>query len=415
MSMDPGPAPASVLYITYDGLLEPLGASQVLPYVEALRRRGFSIELLSFEKEADLAHPGRTEALAGRLAQWGVRWRRLAYHGRPSLPATAWDVLQGRRHVRRWAAAVHRAGRTGLVHARGYLPGMMALAGRQPPAVRLLFDMRGFWVDERIEGGYWGSGSVPVRLGRRLERRLLRDADHLILLTHRASEQLPELAGGSPVPSWAVIPTCVDLDRFSVPSDPTAARRKVDIDGGGPVLIHIGTLTGWYDGPATMRVARAFVEQTGGTFVILTRDVREARSMTSEAGLSARIETALPADVPTWLQAADAGLALVRPSPSKDASFPTKIGEYLATGLAVLTTPVGDMASFEDPCCLRLLTEQTEVEAASWIAEAIEGPERQARARAAAERHLGVVAGAQVLEEVYAALGVGADETGAPS
>ncbi|NJD18051.1 MAG: hypothetical protein FIA95_02020, partial [Gemmatimonadetes bacterium] len=117
----------SVLYISYDGLLEPLGASQILPYVRRLRARGIALEILSFEK-ADACGRDHREALEHDLAQEGIGWTALRYHKRPTLPATALDVWRGRRFVRRWALALRREGRAGLVHARGYLPGLMGLA-----------------------------------------------------------------------------------------------------------------------------------------------------------------------------------------------------------------------------------------------------------------------------------------------
>ena len=43
---------AKVLYITYDGILEPLGQSQVLNYLEKLSK-DHEITLMSFEKKQD--------------------------------------------------------------------------------------------------------------------------------------------------------------------------------------------------------------------------------------------------------------------------------------------------------------------------------------------------------------------------
>ncbi len=40
----------SILYITYDGLLEPLGQSQVLAYLERMSDR-LLIHIMSFEKK----------------------------------------------------------------------------------------------------------------------------------------------------------------------------------------------------------------------------------------------------------------------------------------------------------------------------------------------------------------------------
>src|SRR2546422_345009 len=43
----------SILYISYDGLMEPLGQSQVLQYLKGLADEHFEITLITFEKKAD--------------------------------------------------------------------------------------------------------------------------------------------------------------------------------------------------------------------------------------------------------------------------------------------------------------------------------------------------------------------------
>ncbi|HSG08332.1 MAG TPA: glycosyltransferase [Longimicrobiales bacterium] len=395
---------ADVLYVTYDGLLEPLGASQVLPYVRYLSRKGVSLEILSFEKpEADRGE--RRVHLERSLAAEGIGWTGLRYHRAPTLPATAWDVLVGRKEVGRWATALRRQGRRGLVHARGYLPGLMGMAGKARGA-KLLFDMRGFWVDERIQGGYWAPDGINARIGRWVERRVLRGADHLIVLTRKSIQRLEALTGASP-PPHAVVPTCVDLDRFVPAADPGALREHLGI-GAGPVLMHVGTLSGWYDGRATLEIARAFVDRTGGSFVVLSRDGDEVRRLSAEVGLDPVVRFVQPEEVHRWLQAADAGLALPRPSPSEDARFPTKIGEYLACGLAVLATPIGDLPDLSDPRCLRLLGPGTDrSEDVGWLARIVTDPARPVAARALAEARLGVAEGGDTLLGVYASLGVG--------
>jgi len=362
------------------------------------------MELLSFEKP-DAFEPGRREALERALTQEGIPWKALRYHRAPSLPATAFDVWMGRRQVRRWARGLRAAGRAGVVHARGYVPGLIGLAGTGLGA-KLLFDMRGFWVDERIQGGYWSPGSVQVRIGRWMERRLLTRAQHLILLTRRGGGRLTELSLGAAPPPWTVVPTCVDLERFTPARDKGTLRAELGI-GRGPVLLHTGTVVGWYDGRFTMDVGRAFVDRTGGTFVVLTREVDEAHRLAREAGVEPLVRFVPPDEMPRWVQAADAGLALPRISPAKDASFPTKIAEYLACGLAVLATPIGDVPELEDGVSLRLVGGPDDVPGAvAWLAAAVADPRLAATARAQAEARLGVDRGAETLLEVYHRLGV---------
>jgi hypothetical protein len=43
---------AYILYLTYDGLNDPLGQSQILPYLEGLAEKGYGITVISFEKSA---------------------------------------------------------------------------------------------------------------------------------------------------------------------------------------------------------------------------------------------------------------------------------------------------------------------------------------------------------------------------
>jgi hypothetical protein len=40
-----------ILYITYDGLTDPLGQSQILPYLKGLSQYGYRFTILSFEKK----------------------------------------------------------------------------------------------------------------------------------------------------------------------------------------------------------------------------------------------------------------------------------------------------------------------------------------------------------------------------
>ena len=47
------------LFLTYDGLLSPLGQSQILPYLRGLHQEGHEVSVLSFERARDgLAQPG---------------------------------------------------------------------------------------------------------------------------------------------------------------------------------------------------------------------------------------------------------------------------------------------------------------------------------------------------------------------
>src|ERR1043166_8563945 len=115
-----------VLFVSYNGMLDPLGQSQVIPYLRELAKRGVKFTLLSFERTKAFTPEGvrQCEQLREKLQGHGIEWHWLRYHQRPSVPATIYDVLAGIRK----ASSLMRRNRIEMVHARGHIPATIALA-----------------------------------------------------------------------------------------------------------------------------------------------------------------------------------------------------------------------------------------------------------------------------------------------
>lgn len=325
-----------ILFLSYDGVLEPLGQSQILPYVRGLASIGAAMTLVSFEKRSDIKAFGRIQTLRTQLSAKGIRWVHLTYHKRPTLLATSFDLLGGLFQ----AVAVVRRDQVRVVHARSYVPALIAWLLKRLLGVRLIFDMRGFWADERVEGGLWPAEGYLYRVAKRLERRILKDADEIVTLTERARRTV-EHWPGLQAPRVSVIPTCVDLERFSAPA---RARLPNPL----PVFIYTGSLGTWYLLGEMLR----FVEEAANRFprarfLLLTRNREEAARELVGSKLAPDVVTVravAPSEVPMWLAQADAGLAFYKPGWARQATCPTKVGEYLAMGLPVVVNEaVGDM------------------------------------------------------------------------
>ncbi|MBV0913474.1 glycosyltransferase [Anianabacter salinae] len=325
------------LYITYDGVLEPLGQSQVLGYLERLSR-DHDLWLVSFEKPADLQDGARRAALAARLDGLGIRWTALRYHKRPSAIATAWDILAGFA-VGLWLVLRHRIG---VLHARSYVPAAMALPIKRITGARFLFDMRGFWADERTDGGLWPVGGRLYRVTKWLETRFLRGADHLVTLTHASARELASFPAfaGRPMPPVSIIPTCADLDRFALSPPPPATPF---------VFGYVGSFGTWYMLDETMLAFRAVLaRRPEALFLIVNRNEHDMiRAAYARAGLPQdRLDlvSAAHGEVPAQIARMHVAAALIRPCFSKIASAPTKLAEYLGCGVPCLgNVGVGDM------------------------------------------------------------------------
>jgi len=82
-----------VLYLSYDGVLEPLGQSQVVAYLEQLAG-DYAIHLVAFEKQTDLDDTSACLHVSARLSRAGIHWHPRTCHKRPSALATAWDIFR---------------------------------------------------------------------------------------------------------------------------------------------------------------------------------------------------------------------------------------------------------------------------------------------------------------------------------
>jgi glycosyltransferase involved in cell wall biosynthesis len=338
----------STLYLCYFGLREPLVQTQVLPYLRQLAGAGVSVGLLTFEPEMGRAWDAAALAAErARLAGEGLEWSALPYHKRPSALATAWDVLAGA-----WAAArVVRRGRADVLHARAHVPVAMALLARLvAPRCRIVFDVRGLMAEEYADAGVWAEGSVMFRAVKWLERVGLRRADQVVVLTERMREWVvgEGLAADEKV---TVIPCCVGLARFDAAGSGTASSDSADAGGNGSrrfEVVYAGAVTGLYlleEMAGFFKALRAL--RPDAFFRVLTRaPAADVSAKLGGAGLDPEdfhVAAVDPAEVPGHLARARLGLSFRKPTFSQIASSPTKIPEYLAAGLPVVSNAgIGD-------------------------------------------------------------------------
>lgn len=326
-----------ILYISYDGMLEPLGQSQVLAYLTRLAGP-WRIHLISFEKPEDWARIAERERIEKWIADAGIVWHPLRYHKRPSAIATAWDIGMGIA-LGLWLVLRHRLR---VVHARSYVPSVMALALKRLTGVKYLFDMRGFWADERVDGGLWPRGGRMFRIAKSFERHFLLGADHVVSLTRAAVREVAlfDYLQGR-MPPMTVIPTCADLGKFK--------PMQVARGGGDFVLGYLGSAGTWYLFDEVIACfARLLRMRPGARLLILNRSehawIRERLAVSGIPATAVELLALSHADVPSQVARMDAGVFFIKPVFSKQASAPTKLAEFLGCGIPCIgNAGVGDM------------------------------------------------------------------------
>lgn len=421
-------SPLEALFISYDGVLEPKGASQVVPLIDALTRHGVRARLLSFEKISDLNDTRRCQQLRDHLDTRHIEWTPLRYHKRPRVMGTSLDIVVGVVN----AVGMARARRFHVVHARSYVPGLIGCILKLFFGARLVFDMRGFWPEERVEMGLFRPHGLLYRTAKRCERFLLSCSDHVVVLTESAKRILRDREASTRMQGRraprekpiSVVPCCADLERFHPMPKAHQLMRDLGLED-NLIIGNIGAVNERYMLLEMFRFAFHIKSHRPETrFVYLTgQDPSGVRSLAVEAGLRDEdllVTAAEPTDMPRWLSMFRLGVFFLRPSYAAKASSYTKLAEFLACGVPVATnTGVGDVDKLlQTNQCGVLLPGLTEADlkaaarqALTWLNGDEVSADARKSCRATAEKHFALEEGAAQFLSIYQSLAFPDDAT----
>ncbi|HZU84347.1 MAG TPA: glycosyltransferase [Polyangiaceae bacterium] len=332
---------ADVLYLSFDGVLQPLAFSQVVRVVAGLARRGHRYHVLSLERPADLAQPGLRRAVEAQLLSAGAAWTPLAQGAMGSPRAAARAIIRATER----AVAISRRHQIRLAHARGYVSALVARALERLLGVPYVFDARGYWIEERSGPGNWFSGALSYAAGKYVEQKLFRGARAVVTLTELQAADVASGLFGPPPRLLEVIPTCADYDAFYL-----RESRPTKPPPGGPVpqavqcrladknvIGIVGALNATYLVDETLALARLVLRQAESAhLLVLSNQRQEYESALRSAGIEPdrwTIASATHESMPDWLQWIDWGLLLVPESVANRAKMPTKLAEFFATGV----------------------------------------------------------------------------------
>jgi glycosyltransferase involved in cell wall biosynthesis len=342
----------NVLFLSYDGMTDSLGQSQVLPYLTGLSKKGINVFLISFEK------PIRFEKYKSTIEEItqknNIKWFPLNYTKSPPIISTIYDLVL----LYFKAASIIKKYDIKLLHSRTLLTCVSALQLKKKFNVKLLFDMRSFFADERVDGKLWNRKNLVYnsiyKFFKRKERQAFIEADHLISLTFAAKNEI--LTWGLPISEdkITVIPCCADEQLFDPKkfnlSDRKNVRDELKIVDSTILFIYIGGLGTWYCLDEMLHFFKnAKMKFPDSKFLILTAENPEIifdsiKKNGIEKSDIITFETTR-SEMPKYLLAADFALFFILPAYSKMASSPTKQAEMMDMQLPIICNDkVGDTA-----------------------------------------------------------------------
>lgn len=333
---------ANILYLSLTGMTEPLGRSQVLEYLADLSKEN-KIYLLSFERVRDINTIAEIESLTKR---YEIEWKYFIYTNRFGLLSTVSQIFKAVIFSSKWI----KKERIHIIHARSMIPASMGLILKNIYGIKLLFDIRGFTIDEKVDTGRLNKKSMVYKILKKLNNYLYRHSDHIVTLTHKAKEILQEQFSFDDS-RITVIPTCANKEVFKILSENEKQAFKLSLGYAlsDKIIIHTGTVSGWYDFENEVKLMKEMMRKNDNIhFLVLNKNERsfiqkvfDRYEMPTER---VKITSAPFDEVHKYLNIAEASLFFIKPSFSKQASAPTKFAENVACMLPSITNKgVGDM------------------------------------------------------------------------
>jgi hypothetical protein len=324
-----------LLYLSFDGVLQPLGQSQVLRYLCGLATRGFMYSLISLERERDLADSVAVRETEELLRRHAIEWVHLPYQ-----IGGVKGVLRNIRMVATSAKRLIRTRRIGLVHARAYVPAFIAWYLQLRCGTPYLFDARGYWIDEKAAEGQWFTHPQVYAAAKWLERRLFQSAGAIVTLTGVMADDLRAgiLKSRRHIPI-VVIPTCADFDHFSPDSrSPSPVPVELQVRLKNKLVVGMmGAINTSYCTHECLVFFRMLRERRADAHLLcVTQQGTLVRALIREAGIcedDCTITQSSYQEMPDWMRLMDWGLLLLNETFAKRGSMPTKLAEMLACGV----------------------------------------------------------------------------------
>ncbi len=328
------------LFITNDGLTDPLGQSQILPYLVGLSKK-YQITIISSEKKDN--YEENKNQVNEIVKKAGIQWTYFIY--RSSIPILS--PYLNYRSLLQNARAVCKQNSIEMVHCRSILPAMVGNKLKEQFNIALLFDIRGFWADERVEGNLWNLKNPIFRVlydfFKRKEKYLFRRADGIITLTKNAKEYILDNFQTNKI--FGVIPCSVNIDHFSKlsldKSKQISLKESLNIDKDAYVLGYIGSLGTRYRLEDMLAFYKELKKQEENAILFFVTKTpvdfihKYLRSL-NISELDVRIISSDYNNMPNYIDLMNASMFFVTVGFSGKAVSPTKQSEVLSMGKPIV-------------------------------------------------------------------------------
>jgi hypothetical protein len=159
----------AILYISYDSITDDISKSQTIPLLNQYSKRN-KVYLISFEKKPNEAKKNKN------YLNKKIRWHCIKFE--TNLILKLFSLISCQIKILK----ILLLDKIDIIQTRSYVPTIFILIPKLLKKFRLIFDIRGFWFDEKFEAEHISSLSYNVL--KILEKFLFIFADKIITLSH---------------------------------------------------------------------------------------------------------------------------------------------------------------------------------------------------------------------------------------
>jgi glycosyltransferase involved in cell wall biosynthesis len=340
-----------VLFISYDGMTDPLGQSQVIPYLAGLTKQGYEFVILSCDKPDKYA--ANKTYVQKLIEPYPIQWISIPYHKSPPVLSSAYDFFK----LKQTAKKLHQQYGFDMTHTRVGLPQLVALYMKKKLGVKFMNDIRGFWADERVDGGMWNLKNplynFVYKFFRKKEDECVTIADYNTCLTYKGKEVILSWTQVPQPVKVEVVPCSVDVELFDPANINEEVRSSLQSELGIKkddfVLSYLGSIGGWYLTKQMMQFCKLLLnKKPTAKFLFISnnrhQDIIDAAAEYKISPQNIIVKMGKRHEVPALLSFSTYSLFFIKPCYSKLSSSPTKHGEIMAMGIPVIANSgVGDV------------------------------------------------------------------------
>ncbi len=316
--------------------MDPLGKSQIIPYLVSISNTNRKINVISFEKTNNVNFKN-VKLTERNLLKKNIRWKFLKFSRHFGKIGKIYDLIK----MFCISFLLIKKKKIQVVHCRSHIPALVGYCLKRLFNIKLIFDFRGLWIEERFDYKIWDDknylNTLIYKFFKNLEFNILNKSDFIICLTYAIKPYLNKIVKNK-VPI-EIIPCCAEYNFFKNKSySKSKAKRALNLNKNAIVMGYSGSINQVYLIKKMIKFY-IFLNKTNKNliFIFITHQVNELKNIINKnfdknINKKIKIYKSDRKKIPFYLSSFDLMISFIKNTFSRKAMSPTKMFEAFAMG-----------------------------------------------------------------------------------